>query len=134
MNIKSSSSIAEIAIDLIEISKPDRSHPSVAFSIAAKNEDYSGTVRQVWFDKEDLEAFIQECEELFNNEHAFIKLQAYSDFWLSVRRINATGQLAFRVHLEHKISESLLELEVTSDLSVVDAVKTYFRDIILQMS
>ena len=134
MIIKSSSGLAEITFELSEISKPERSHPSVAFSVEVKNEDYSGKVRQVWFDREDLEAFINESEKLFNNASIAIKLKAYSDFWLNVRRINASGHLAFRAHLEHRMSESLLELEVESDLSIVDSIKAYFKDIILKMS
>src|SRR5690349_9860903 len=100
MKIKSSSGVAEISMELAEISKPEKSHPSVAFSFDAKNEDYFGRIRHAWFDKEDLKAFLKDSENLFTDEHAVATLKAYSGFWMSVKRISAAGHLSFRIHLE----------------------------------
>lgn len=133
MYIKSASSVAEISFNLTEISKPERSHPSVAFSVETKNEDYFGRIRNVWFDKEDLQAFIKEAENLFSDENATATLKAYSDFWLKVKRVSASGHLIFHVHLENQVTGSCLELEVECDLSLIDSIKSYFSEVILKL-
>ena len=75
----------------------------MAFSVDAKNEDYFGRIRNVWFDKEDLQAFIKAAENLFSDEKATATIKAYSDFWLKVKRVSASGHLIFQVHLENQI-------------------------------
>jgi len=132
MIIKSTTGVANFSIELKTINCSPGQHPTLAFNFSAENQDYFGRIHDAWFHKADLQAFILELEQLFSQQKSVIQFKAFSEFWLRIEQINSTGQLNFRAHIESFATNSILEIEIDSDLSIIDSMKSYFLEIISQ--
>ncbi len=103
VSLKEQSGFSEMTFEIIEVDSISGYSPSVCADIKFKNESVSAHIHSIWFDLDDIKAF----SEL--HERGIIldsKLEAVSEFSLTVKKLDELGHFKVHIFLENFVNET----------------------------
>lgn len=105
---------------------------SYAFKISVISYEFAASLNNIWFYKEDLLLFITNLNELACQKVNKVKLEAQSDFIVTIISIDTCGHFKAKFELMNQILEnsSILTVEITTQILMDFAMELeYFMNI-----
>jgi hypothetical protein len=101
---------------------------SFEFAFDVKSHNFSGGVHGIWFEKDDLQSFFGDVEQMTIGSNLSARLIAMSDFELSIHAIDKGGHFEAVFKLSNPLSKNEAKLTVRLETqSVVDFIEAIRR-------
>lgn len=126
--LKSRDGNSEILLKCVEKQEVDGQQTSFSFSCSVKNNTFSSSLENIWFDEGDIEEI---CDGLItcvkNPSSGFNSFPSYSDLIIRIEKSDSQGHYSVKCIVEDKSRGLKQEGVFEVDLIDLEKLEAYFR-------
>ena len=100
------------------------------FRFGVESRGFAGYLSDVWFYDEDLAKFISNIADLTSGKVKAAKLQAMSDFALTVIPTDSSGHFSVKFNLANAADENSADLTVKIETHLLDELATELKSVL----